>query len=298
MLDVKLSTLLAVHEEMSFTKAAAKLSLTQPAVSKHINLLESQLGCKLCRREKQKLVFTPEGEIVVKYAKRIEVMYASLCAEIREGRHAQKNIRIGTTRSTESDPFVVYAIGQYISSHSDISVTIVTNTVAKLYEMLENYELDIVIADKKPAGENFGVRLLDRDTLVCIVCKTSPIASQKSVTIDELKKERMILSHPSSNNRILFESTLESINESIDDCNVILEMDSVSAIKMLVRKGVGVSVVPKKSCRHDLNHRKYVGIPIENLSVVRELNMVFRKDFIYTDILDELCQIYSETEYN
>ena len=102
----------------------------------------------------------------------------------------------------------------------------------------------------------------------------------------------------SSNIRVLFESTLESINESLDNFNVILEVDSVNAIKLLVRKGVGVSIMPEKSCHHDLNHNKYVTIPIENLNMIRELNMIFREDFVYTDILDELCQIYSEIVYD
>jgi len=298
MLDVKLKTLLAVHEEMSFTKAAAKLALTQPAVSNHINLLESQLDCRLCRREKGKLIFTPEGETAVKYAKRFEVMYENLCAEIREEHRAPRHIRIGVTRAAESDPIVVHAIGQYISSHSHIMVTMIANDVTKLYDMLENYELDIVIADKKPAGDHFGFRLLDRDNLVCIACKTNPITAKNSITLEELKKERMIMRSSSSNIRMLFESTLESINESLDSFNVILEVDSANAIKLLVRKGVGVSIMPEKSCHHDLNHSKYVTIPIENLNIIRELNMIFREDFVYTDILDELCQIYSEIVYD
>ena len=298
MLDAKLRTLLAVYEEMSFTKAATKLALTQPAVSNHISLLENQLECRLCRREKGKLVFTPEGETAVKYAKRFEVMYENLCAEIREEHRAPKHIRIGVTRAAESDPIVVHAIGQYISSHSHIMVTMVANDVSKLYDMLENYELDIVIADKKPTEEHFGFRLLDRDCLVCIACVKSAIATKKSITLKELKQERLIMRSTSSNIRVLFESTLESINESLDNFNVILEVDSVNAIKLLVRKGVGVSIMPEKSCHHDLNHNKYVTIPIENLNMIRELNMIFREDFVYTDILDELCQIYSEIVYD
>ena len=294
MLDVKLKTLLTVYKEMSFTKAAAKLALTQPAVSNHINLLESQLGCKLCRREKGKLTFTPEGETAVKYAMRFDVMYKSLHAEILEEHCSPKHIRIGLTRAAESDLIVLYAIGQYISDHSDVTVKIFSNDVQKLYEMLENYELDIVIAEKKPVGEHFGSRLLDRDNLVCVVDKNNPISSKKSITLEELKKERLIIRGSSSNIRMLFESTLESINESINNFNVVLEVDSVSAIMPLIKRGVGVSIMPEKSCHHDLEHSTYVAIPIENMNIIRELHMGFREDFAYTDILNDLYQNYKD----
>ncbi|MFQ7032750.1 MAG: LysR family transcriptional regulator [Clostridium sp.] len=71
MLGSKIETLLAVAEFQNFTKAAASLSLTQPAVSHHINQLEEELGVTLFIRGKGSLMLTPEGEIVLKYARRI-----------------------------------------------------------------------------------------------------------------------------------------------------------------------------------------------------------------------------------
>ena len=64
MLGSKIETLLAVAEFQNFTKAAASLSLTQPAVSHHINQLEEELGVTLFIRGKGSLMLTPEGEIV------------------------------------------------------------------------------------------------------------------------------------------------------------------------------------------------------------------------------------------
>ena len=66
MLDPKITTLLTVSQYGSFTKAAAKLSLTQPAVSHHISQLESELGVKNFVRNRGDLRLTPEGEIVLK----------------------------------------------------------------------------------------------------------------------------------------------------------------------------------------------------------------------------------------
>ena len=76
MLDAKLETLLAVSEYQNFTRAAEALSLTQPAVSHHIALLEQQLGVTLFVRGRGALKLTPEGEIAVRYARRFKALSA------------------------------------------------------------------------------------------------------------------------------------------------------------------------------------------------------------------------------
>ena len=72
MIDPKLKTLLSVEKEGSFTRAAEVLALSQPAVSYHIRQLEAEYAIKIFYRTPQKLTLTPEGEVLVKYARRLE----------------------------------------------------------------------------------------------------------------------------------------------------------------------------------------------------------------------------------
>ena len=74
MLDQKLKTLLAVAEEKSFTKASLKLSLTQPAVSHQIQLLEEEYNVKIINRGKKEITLTREGEVIVNFAKKFKAM--------------------------------------------------------------------------------------------------------------------------------------------------------------------------------------------------------------------------------
>jgi len=82
MIDPKLETLLKVHETNSFTRAAKQLSLTQPAVSQHIRQLEKDLNVKIFNRVEKSLKLTSEGEIVIKYAKRIKMLYDNMQQKI------------------------------------------------------------------------------------------------------------------------------------------------------------------------------------------------------------------------
>ena len=294
MLDPKLETLLTVYEKNSFTKAAAQLSLTQPAVSAQINALEKQLDCPLCIRTKGQLYFTPEGEIAVNYAKRMKSVYLKMFEEIAQKQSSPTHIRIGVTRAAESDPFVIGAIGKYICCNEGCNITILSDTIKNLYMMLETHVLDILIIDTTPDNPHFSYRNLDSTELLCIINESNPLSNKSLLTLEELKEERWIMRPPTSATRTLFEATLRSIHETIEHFNIILEVDSYTTIKLLVKNNVGISIMPRKACQHDLG-RYFIGLPIENLKMFREINLVYHKDFPYTNILDNLIQIYHET---
>ena len=161
--------------------------------------------------------------------------------------------------------------------------------------MLENYEIDLAIVEGSPTSSAFSSLMLDTDYLVCVMAVTHPLASHAMVTLSELKGEQMILRLPSSATRTLFESTLESINDSIENFNVTIEVDNIATIKDLVRKELGVSILPKSACMDELSKGKLAALPIENLSMVRETRIVYNRDFSHFDILQEITKTYQET---
>ena len=108
----------------------------------------------------------------------------------------------------------------------------------------------------------------------------------------------MILRLPTSATRILFESTLKSINESIDNFDVSIEVDNIATIKDLIRKELGVSILPQSACMNELRKGKLVALPIENLSMMRETRIIYEKDFTHMDLLEEITRIYHETARN
>ena len=105
----------------------------------------------------------------------------------------------------------------------------------------------------------------------------------------------MILRLPTSATRRLFEATLISINETIDNFNVALEVDNVATIKELVRKNLGISILPRSVCISDVKKGKISMLPIENLSMMREVNIAYNKDFTRVEILKEMVQLYQST---
>ncbi len=294
MLDPKLKTLICTAEQKSFTSAAKLLSLTQPAVSHHIRLLEEELGVKIFARNKNELILTPEGEIVLRGARRMNAICERIYSELSDKTHCLTRLRVGITHTAESN-LMTEVLARYSQSVEHMTIKIITDTINNLYAMLENYELDLAITDGKPVGRELRSLLLDTDYLVCVMSNENQLASREMVTLGELKKQKMILRLPTSATRILFESQLESIGESTADFDILLEVDSVAAIKDLIRKNLGVSILAKSACMDELNKGKLTALPIENLSMVRETNLVYHDDFGHEEILKSIMKVYRET---
>ena len=293
MISNKMYSLLKVAETGSFTRAAEQLSLTQPAVSQHIQAIEKELNVRIFDRAGSELHVTREGEIVIKYAKRMLALYNNMTRDLKTERNQISSLTVGITHTAESNA-IAEALAKYVNSHEGMTIKIITDTTAKLYDMLRNFELDFAFVEGKINDGTLRYMMLDTDSLVLAVSPTHRLAKQSMVTIRELKKEKQILRLPDSNTRNLFVSSLEAHNMSVDDFNVLLEINNIATIKDLIRRDIGVSVLAKSACQDELKKKKIVCLPIENLSMVREINIVYTQDFEHFSILDEIVRYYNE----
>lgn len=293
MVDPKLHTLLAVCEFNSFTKAAEHLSLTQPAVTQHIKQLEKELGVKIFNRVGSEIKPTNEGEIVIQYAKRDIALYQRMMQDILNERQHTRKLTVGITHTAESNA-VAEVLGSYCSKNTGTRITIISDSIKNLYDMLKNYEIDIAVVEGQIQDDSVNSLLLDTDSLVLVVSNNHPLARKSMVTINELKKEKLILRRPSSGTRNLFTAHLESHNVSLDEFNVILEVDNTATIKDLIRRDIGVSILARSVCLDELKKGKITVLPIENLSMIREVNILYHRDFKHVDILQGIMKEYNK----
>ena len=295
MLDPKLETFITVAELKNFTKAAQALNLTQPAVSNHINQLEKEYNTKLFMRKKKDFTLTNEGKIALTYARRLKALHDKMIQKIADEQTSSSHIKIGITHTSENN-HITEVLAQYANQMHNITITIITDSINNLYDMLENYQLDIAIVDGKKQSGKLNYLMLDTDYLVCVLSSQHPLAKNSSISLNQLKKENMILRLPSSSTRSLFEATLISINESIDSFNVLLEVDNVSTIKQLVMNNFGVSILPQSVCTKDVKKGKIKTLPIENLSMTRQMNIAYNKDFANIDVLNDIVTLYRTSQ--
>ena len=294
MVTSKLYSLLKVAQLKSYTEAARQLSLSQPAVSQHIHQLEQELGIKIFERVNNELIMTPEGEIAVHYADRMNILFENMKTAIKSEREGVSSLSVGITHTAESNP-IAEVLAKYTAVHKGVHIKMITDTISNLYEKLRTFEIDLAIVEGRGIDSSMRYTLLDTDCLMLVTCVEHPLAKKGFVTVDELKRENLILRLATSNTRNLFVSHLQSNNMDIADFNVILEVDNIATIKDLVRRNFGVSVLPQSACLDELKKGKIAALPIENFSMMREINIVYNSDFEKFDLLRDIISTYKDT---
>lgn len=293
MIDRKVASLLAVAEEQNFTKAAERLSLTQPAISQHIKQLEEGLGVLLFTRGKGAIRPTDAGETVIRYARRFNTLYERMTMAIADQEKQLTRLRVGVTHTAESN-IVAEVLAEYGNLNPGIVITILTDTIKNLYDRLDDYDLDMAIVEGVTTIPSFSFILLDTDYLVCAMSNENRLSKKPMVTLNDLQNERMILRRAGSATMNLFIASLESLNRSIDAFHVILEVDNIATIKDLVRKNLGISILPKSTCMDEVSKGKMTILPIENMSMIRETKIVYQKDFSHPRVLSDLTDLYAK----
>jgi DNA-binding transcriptional LysR family regulator len=293
MIDIRLYTLLEVVKHNSYTHAAEYLSLTQPAVTQHIKQLEKELDIKIFSRVGKEIKPTNEGNIVIQYARRNIALYERMRQSILDEQRHIRRLTVGITHTAESNA-VAEVLGRYSSENPGTTITIISGSINNLNNMLKNYEIDLAVVEGKIQDTSINSLLLDTDSLMLVVSNNNPLAKKSMVTMNELKKQPLILRSPSSGTRNLFTAHLESNNMSLNDFNVILEVDNIATIKDLIRRDIGVSILARSVCLDELKKGKITVLPIENLSMIREINILYHRDFKHVDILESIMKEYNK----
>lgn len=292
MIDQKLVTLLTVIKTGSYTRAAAVLNLTQPAVSHQIKQLEEEYGINIFYPKTRKIKLTPEGEILERYAKKEQALYKTFVKELELSASGERPFKIGLTPTAEVN-IVPDVIAHYCAEHPDIKISIISDTVKKLHNKISNRSLDLAIIEGSISDQDLKSRLLDTDYLCLITSTEHPLAQKKHVTLEDIKNVPLIMRPQTAGTRILFETYLENLGKKLKDFNIIMEIDNVSTLKALVKSNLGVSIIAHSSCIHDYNRGRIKIIPIQDFAISREIQLIYHKDFAYPAMIDELCSYYS-----
>lgn len=293
MIDPKLLTLIEVDRQGGFTAAAKSLNLTQPAVSQHIRQLEKELGITIFHKVGGSLKLTAEGENLLWYAKRIASLYNELTASIKDYKRGRKTYVVGITHTAEAN-LIAEVLAAYASDHPGTKIKIKTDAIKNLYEKLASYEINLAIVDGLLHSKKYSSILLDTDSLVAVMSKKHPLAHKPVITIEDLMKEPLILRSKQSETRTLFSAALGLVGHSIEEFNVVLELDNIMTIKELVGKGDVVSVLPRSAC-YSYGDKDLLSLrPIENLNMSREVSLVYQSDFADRQFLDSLVRLYKD----
>ncbi|QIQ01255.1 LysR family transcriptional regulator [Streptomyces liangshanensis] len=184
----------AVAEEESFSRAAERCRVAQPAVSQQIRSLERELGEQLFERRPRSVVLTPAGRVLMPYARDALAAVASAKAEFaaREG-VLTGDLTLGSVDGVEITP-LPRMLGTFRSRYPDVTVRLVGGTSSALLDQVRHGALDAaaIAHPLQPLEDSLGHRTLLRDEIVAVVRRDRREARQTSITLQELAGTALI----------------------------------------------------------------------------------------------------------
>ena len=257
----RLRYFVAVAEELHFGRAAERLDMAQPPLSRQIAMLEQALDVKLFDRSRAQIRLTPAGEVLLDRSRQILDQLDSTFQEVtRIGKGSAGRLRVAFVGSASHGELPTI-IKSYRSHYPDVDLALSAMNNAELERALVQREIDIAVARPKLGGDEYRCVELLREPLVLAMPDNSRLNSKTTIALADLADETFILyprrPRPSFADQVL--SILE--HEGISPGDAIFAQDYQSAIS-LVSVGVGLSVVPQSvssTQRPGVFYRPYAG---------------------------------------
>lgn len=257
----RLRYFIAVAEELHFGRAAVRLDMAQPPLSRQISQLEKDVGALLFDRSRSQIRLTQAGEVLLERSRELFSNIDSTFNEVRRiGSGSEGRLRIAFVGSS-THGVLPALIKSYRSHFAEVDLVLTAMNNAELKRALIQREIDVAIARPSIEDDEVKSEFLHQEPLILALPDNSALNSQSQPKLDDLHDETFIL-YP-SNPRPSFADYVLGIchDGGIGHVRTVMAMDYQTAIS-LVSVGVGVSIVPESvstTQRAGVSYRKYVG---------------------------------------
>lgn len=266
----------AVVTHGSFTRAAADLHLTQPAVTRQIAALEASLRTRLFERLGRGVRLTSSGEALHRQAAAIVRLVAAAreeMADIEAGRAGHVAIGASTTLATYVLPV---ALGAFRRAHGRVVISVHTGLSAEVVEMVRSGQSDLGLVTTETADRVLTQVVLGPYETRAVVPAGHPMAAHREVGVEELARWPMLLMETGTSLRAFVDRLMSSAG--VEE-QVSVEIDNVEAIKRMVEAGIGISFLPEVAVREEVRAGRLVAIAIAGVRQAhRRIVLARRRD--------------------
>lgn len=263
MMDLRrLRCFVVVSEELHFGRAAARLHIAQPPLTRQISALESELGFRVFDRSTRNVTLTAEGRHFLPYARSVlEQVDLSTAISSKLAAGSAGHLAVGYASSIALSDVFSQGIQAFCSAYPDVQLTVEEGASSSQWSQLVEGRLDIGVSRMQPPGDGTQVQALclDNEPLVAAVASDSPLARQLQVSLVQLSAYPLIAFPPD------YGSGLNEIIETLYRRQGLQPRPGptgrqITSIIALVAAGRGVAVVPQ--CTRTLVRRGVTYLPL------------------------------------
>lgn len=295
--NFRLKVFRSVAKNLSFTKASGELFITQPAITKHIQALETQYGVRLFNRKGGKIYLTPAGKILYGYTKQLFKLEQSLSEEMAQFKESASGIlRLGAS-TTIAQYVIPEVLSGFRKKFPEVKLSLVNGNSEQIGDALRNNEIDIGIVEGKVKNKDIRYELFMNDELVAVTSAGNENTIKDELSIRELLGIPLVLRERGSGTLEVLEYAFKEKKLKLSDLNVVIYLGSTEAIKRFLKSDNSVGLLSIRSIESEVKEKSLRIVRIKNFKVKRTFNFICLQGNTPTGLLAKFIK-FTKDHYN
>lgn len=293
-----LRTFVAIHRANSFSGAAARLHRTQPAISRRIALLESELGASLFERSSAGVVLSQAGLVLLPYAERA-------LAALQDAKDA-----VEALQSADSGPVSIAIVGtlastsfaatlnRFATEHPDVDVSLRTATSVEVSELVRRGQVGIGLRYFGDPSTDLTCTTVCQEKLLVVCARKHPFAGKRVRSLRNLKDERWLAFPEASGRRETATHTIHAQFRSrgVDSIHCT-PVDSLTAQKRLIEAGFGIALMQESAINEERSKKTLTTIRVGDLDAANAVTVIVRKNGYLSGASRRLLEVLRTTKF-
>jgi DNA-binding transcriptional LysR family regulator len=265
----QLAAFCAVIEKKSFSQAAERLGVTQPAVSLQIRALEKRLGVQLVDRSGRRVEPTEAGQRLYRNAQRVLAAEELLLDELTEGERISGRFELGASTGPGGS-VVPILLGELAGTYPDLSVALTVADTHRIIELVADRAVELGVVGFARGHRSVVFEPLFRDQVV-LACPPGHRFAGKTISLDDLRGETLILMQEGAGVREAIEDELRAVGVRPRDFDARLELGLQESVRAAVEAGVGVTFISRSAIEAALAAGTLTEAHVKGLEASRDI---------------------------
>lgn len=277
MMNYRLLVFRCVAECQSTTKAARKLNLSQPAVTKHIQLLEEKLGLPLFLRSAKGMSLTQAGIIYLEHVNQIQLAHETIVERLQAPDGILRGrIRIGSNKTILAY-YLPAILARFKKEFPAIACEVIDGNTDTIVGALLDQRIDLALIEGPCQRSDVQRKTFFEDDIIWIAAPSHPLANAARVTTGAVLRCPLVTREVGAGTRQFMESALRRLKIGLKDVSIIQEVPSPEAVKRLVAAGLGIGYIFSLGAKQELDAGLLRKISCPKLTVRRPFSLLFRQ---------------------
>lgn len=275
MIHYRLQVFRQVAELQNLTKAARALHISQPAVTRHIRLLEENLGVPLFVRSAKGMKLNHAGTVYLQHVQQLEKAHEQIALHLKTSTdHLTGRLRLGSNKTVLAY-YLPEVLAAFKSRYPSVICDVIDGNTDTIIGALLDQRIDLALIEGPCRRSEIQMRTILEDEIIWIASPSNPLAKAAQPSMKAVLSQPMILREMGAGSRQFMEEALRQYKIPLAGLKVVQEMPSPEGIKRLVAADIGVSYVFRICVQKELASGELAEVKCPKLSLRRPFSLLY-----------------------